>query len=68
VSGVTVPACVNGHLSQHASDHYGPCLNHDINLINNNVIDRRHFKRANVIFAGGHGEWLLNLSATNIVP
>lgn len=56
-----------GH-SNHAGDYCGPCNGWacDIARFNSQLVDRRHFSRANILFADGHGEFLPELPADSL--
>lgn len=42
------------------------CKDDDAKQFNAQLIDRRHFNRANVIFLDGHGEWLGSLPSSGL--
>lgn len=48
-------------LSTHVFNHGDPCGTCDVLIFNDQLLDRRHFNRANIIFLDGHGEWLTAL-------
>jgi prepilin-type N-terminal cleavage/methylation domain-containing protein/prepilin-type processing-associated H-X9-DG protein len=56
-----------GH-SNHGNDYCGPCNGWqcDIKEFNEQLIDRRHFKKANVVFVDGHGEFLKDLPGDSL--
>ncbi len=56
---------MGGH-DNHGSDSCGQCAGGDANLFNSQLMERRHFNKANVVFVDGHCEWTSSVDANNL--